>query len=63
MKMTNYSDAIALLPDNYKERNYDDVKEIMFAGRLVIANGKDKPIVYENGSWKEFVYENTLSPA
>lgn len=63
MNMTKYSDAISLLPDNYKAKAYADVHEIIFKGRLVIASNNEQPMVFENGKWNEFKYENTLSGA
>lgn len=61
--MATYSEAVSLLPDSYKAKAYADVHEIIFKGKLVIASSTEKPMVFENGKWKEFKYENTVSGA
>lgn len=60
--MASYSEAISRLPARYREKHYDDVHEVKFKGRLVIAVSGEKPLVFENDEWKEFVYENTYIP-
>ncbi len=62
MNMQSYSEAMAKLPEHYKSRHYDDVREVKFKGRLIVAHAGEKPLIYENGEWKEFVYENTYIP-
>lgn len=57
MNMAQYSEAIALLPEGHKAKRYDDIHEVWFKGKLIIAHRDEKPMVFENGEWKEFAIE------